>query len=239
MHISTPSQSATSPLLAPHESFSWGIFRVGCYVSGTCHVISTGIGRERNLEEGKEGRRQREARWEERRAPFTRSTPLLLFIHPDSVFNSCSFAPFLLFFLSVFWSFFNLNTVILFFFIFFLSTSSVTYPHEVPTNTHVIPVFLCKCWSVVKVEGLGVVLFFLAGQTQSRDSAQVTHCHMKPLTRTLILDLPQDQGEASGRLSPKLSALTHTHARTYSNTKKYVIDFSMLCNWLSLSSKSH
>lgn len=54
--------------LPPRESFSWGIFRDGCYVSGTCHVISFGIGREPSQEEGKEtqtrqGGRKGSRRW--------------------------------------------------------------------------------------------------------------------------------------------------------------------------------
>lgn len=76
-------------LLTPHECFSWGIFRDGCYVSGTCHVISTGTGRERN--EGKETERQDGRRGRLHFLPL----PPLRFVTPQLSFQSCPISPFL------------------------------------------------------------------------------------------------------------------------------------------------
>lgn len=75
-------------LLTPHECFSWGIFRDGCYVSGTCHVISTGTGRERKWREG-----DREAIWKERKASFLAVAPTLL-CHTSALLSVLSYFPF-------------------------------------------------------------------------------------------------------------------------------------------------
>lgn len=101
MHVSAPlsvchiTGSVCCSLLIPHKSFSWGIFRDGCYVSGTCHVISTRIGRGRNLGEGKEVRR----------APSPTFLSLCFLIHWSAVFEPFQLCTifYFLFFFPLFW----------------------------------------------------------------------------------------------------------------------------------------
>lgn len=68
-------------------------------------------------------------------------------------------------------------------------------------------------------------VLFLGWSDLVRALAWVTHCHMKPLTRILILDLPQDQGKHQVGSHWSLAhahTFTHAHTRTHTHSRKKV-----------------
>lgn len=152
VHVSAPlsvchiTGSVCCSLLIPHKSFSWGIFRDGCYVSGTCHVISTRIGRGRNLGEVKEVRR----------APSPTFLSLCFLIRWTCFLILPALHHFLFYIFSTF-----LPSVLPFVVFFFLhpvlfEVNLWTHTH---TCTHASPVFQQREISYRSEGWLGVVLF--------------------------------------------------------------------------------